>query len=67
MSDYNEHLPRTDAYGNRLFFARGIYVSRTGKYITKPKEGASYNYYHKPRIDKILDVSILSMMEISFM
>lgn len=52
MSFHSNFLPRTDAHGNRLFFDRGIYVSRTGKYITKPKEGANYDYYYKPRIDK---------------
>lgn len=52
MSFHSNFLPRTDVHGNRLIFDRGIYVSRTGKYITKPKEGASYDYYYKPRIDK---------------
>lgn len=52
MSYYNGNLPRTDAYGNRLFFNRGIYVSKNGKYITKPKPGTSYDYYYKPKTDK---------------
>lgn len=52
MSYYNDYLPRTDAYGNRLLFERGIYVSKSGKFITKPKQGTSYDYYYKPRTEK---------------
>ncbi len=52
MSCYNDYLPRTDSYGNRLFFERGIYVSKSGQYITKPKPGTSYDYYYKPKTDK---------------
>lgn len=52
MSFHSNFLPRTDAYGNKLFFARGIYVSRDGKFITKPKPGTSYDYYYKPHTDK---------------
>ena len=52
MSYYNDYLPRTDAYGNRLLFERGIYVSKSGKFFTKPKQGTSYDYYYKPRTEK---------------
>lgn len=45
-------LPKEDSDGNRLFFARGIYVSKDGKTIYNLQDNTSYPHYYKPHPDK---------------
>ena len=45
-------LPKQDGNGNRLYFARGIYVSKNGKTIYNIQNNSSYPHYYKPHPDK---------------
>lgn len=45
-------LPKQDGNGNRLYFARGIYVSKNGKTIYNLQDNSSYPHYYKPHPDK---------------
>lgn len=45
-------LPKEDGNGNRLLFARGIYVSNNGKTIYNLQYNSSYQHYYHPRAEK---------------
>lgn len=47
-----KNLPKLDGNGNRLYFARGIYVSNDGKTIYNLQDSSNYPHYYKPHPDK---------------
>lgn len=44
-------LPSKDKDGNRLYYARGLYVSRDGKTIYNLQDNTSYPHYYRPHPD----------------